>query len=90
MKSERLTYLGVCAKCNLAMYREHGEILTAGKSDCRHVLKAPAGKMIERVFYLRLEDDAYLTQQAKKQKCTRGAYLRALIEADRKIGEGGT
>lgn len=85
---DRLRYLGECAKCGIAMYQEHGRILTAGKSSCEHVLKvAAADKMIQRVFYLRIEDDLFITRRAKKNKCSRGEYLRALIEADRNIVE---
>jgi len=89
-KEGMLRYIGTCSKCGIAMYRENGVILTAGRSDCQHVLKeATSNSMIQRVFYLTSEEDAYISKRAKKNKCSRGEYLRAIIEADRKIAEGG-
>jgi hypothetical protein len=86
-KNEAIKYLGHCRKCKLALYEEDGQMKTAGPvTKCRHALAKPY-TLITRYFKLHPDEDAYLNEQAIRNRVSRAQYLRALIAADKYIVE---
>lgn len=82
-----LKYIGTCARCGVALYREGNEMFAAAKTSCKHVPSGPMHKMIKRWIGLHPDEDLFLNQQTKKLRISRGQYIRAFLLSEMKKEE---